>query len=211
MEYEYDEQGNILKYTSYQNEQIKDEREYTYNGNVVNYKGIEYNQEATDSWPYSAKEEYEYVNNRKLLKMYENQTEKRLYVYDKDGNTISYERYANGEVFEKWYYEGNSYYYSLYYDNYLVDSRKIVYTDSKRKQILTEERDNSSQSGGGISLSKYKYDSSGNQIGYVYYVNNKLMKEYKDYVYDGNKVTYTEYSYWCNDSGILYHTLIYAD
>lgn len=221
-EYEYDEQGNIIKYVSYENGRIRDEREYTYNENVVNYTGTEYYyDDGYTFYPdcvkeeYSAKEEYLYVNNRKLLKVfsYESnfETREKLYEYDKEGNTISYECYVDGEPNEKWYYEGNTYYYARYSNNCVVDARKIVYTNSKRERKLTEEKDNSSERGGATSMCKYKYDSRGRLKGYEYYVGGRLMNEYKDYVYDGNKVTYTEYSYWGNDTGIRCHTLIYVD
>ena len=95
---------------------------------------------------------------------------------------------------------------NMYSDNgelVQTSSTKTVYSNSGK--ILTRENSEN----GNTTKSEFTYDDNGNETSYKLYSNGQLNEERKDYVYDRNKVTYTECLYDMNRT--YYYTLIYAD
>ena len=124
---------------------------------------------------------------------------KVVYSYDKDGNVINYESFdGNGQLIRKTenVYNGNvinSTQYD-YADGSVVNTiqTKTVYTDSNREKILTQE---STKPSGNKHKIENTYDMNGNVIETVEYENDHLQYKSTEYVYDGNTLTYTKYSY----------------
>lgn len=128
------------------------------------------------------------------------------YSYDNSGEETLYENYENGKLTEKHITEGNieTRITNKYSDNGELEktfTSKTVYSNSGK--ILTRE---TSEEDGSTSKSEYTYDDNGNETNYKHYYNGQLNVERKDYVYEKNKVTYTEYG-----DRTYYVTLIYAD
>ena len=124
---------------------------------------------------------------------------KVVYSYEKDGNVINYESFdGNGQLIRKIerVYNGNvenSTQYE-YADDSVVNTiqTKTVYTDSNREKILTQE---STKTSGNKHKIENTYDMNGNVIETVEYENDHLQYKSTEYVYDGNTLTYTKYTY----------------
>ncbi|MBR5167094.1 MAG: hypothetical protein IKW86_03385 [Salinivirgaceae bacterium] len=130
------------------------------------------------------------------------------YSYDNSGEETLYENYENGKLTEKHITEGNietrvTNKYSDNGDLEQTSSTKTVYSNSGK--ILTRENSEN----GNTTKSEFTYDDNGNETSYKLYSNGQLNEERKDYVYDRNKVTYTECLFDMNRT--YYYTLIYAD
>jgi antitoxin component YwqK of YwqJK toxin-antitoxin module len=130
------------------------------------------------------------------------------YSYDNNGEETLFENYVNGKLTEKHITEGNietrvTYMYSENGELEQTSSTKTVYSNSGR--ILTRE----TSENGHISKSEYTYDENGKETSIKGYYDGELNTENKDYVYDKNKITYTEC--WYSMNRTTYVTLIYAD
>ena len=216
--YEYDAQGRktLMEYYNIRDE-LQEKNEYTYEGNnTVNvvgesiwdgsFTGVEVYADADYKLMTSSVYTYE-MNGKTTVKEVK-------YTYDSNGNDIGYEYKIDGKISSQRVEEGNVYSYSSY--NYDDDGNisssyisKTVYTDSNREKPLTSESTHYDSWNGGNTYTEkneYTYDNDGNNTGYKYYSNDKLSGESKDYVYDGNKVTYTVISY--NENGEVTLNLI---
>ncbi len=130
------------------------------------------------------------------------------YSYDNNGKETLFENYVNGKLTEKHITEGNietrvTYMYSENGELEQTSSTKTVYSNSGR--ILTRE----TSENGHISKDEYTYDENGKETSIKGYYDGELNSENKDYVYDKNKITYTEC--WYSINLTTYVTLIYAD
>ena len=230
---EYDEQGNNTKIENFVDNRLSSKTEYTYEGNTVKTAGESY-------WPdgtlasssigeevYTDSKRYNLITSTTTTTYSDGSTHtaETKYSYDSNGNQTMCEDYENGKLTYKSTDEGNIHFYGYYnYDNgELVSSEthKNIYTDSSRKHLLSSEETRTNSNGTTTHKSEYKYDDNGNEIGYKDYYDGYLSSEYVDYVYDGNKLTYTEYKYYTefdsNGNGQAhqyenrYYTLIYAD
>ena len=219
-EYEYNGDGNKIKSNYYTNERLIETREYTYEGNTMNFTGIDYS--SGNESTIKGSEEYVTINDIKLLKTYTYESaaysDKLVYTYDNNARQIGLEHYSNGKLQYMYLYEGNTSINRSYgYDeNGEISSSYItnaIYTDDSYEKPLTRETINESRWGNSTNKEEYTYDLEGNQTGYVYYINDKVSIENKDYVYEGNKVTYTSFDYRDGGSSLLtrYYTLIYSE
>lgn len=215
--FEYDEQGNVTKEETYNfnistNEfDLTNKIEYTYDGNTKSFTQEFYSNDGTDT--YSVVIVYtdtkrEKIKNRKDKTTYSDGTtinNEEKYSYDNKGNVTLREYYTNGILTSKSGYEGNTSFYYSYGDNgEIKNSSKTIYTDSNRDKPLIIENSNHKE--------EYTYDNDGNEIGYKLYWKGSLKTENKNYVYVGNKLTYTSLMY--SDDLITrtsHYTIIYCE
>lgn len=226
--YEYNEKGYMTKGEIYNsNGQLLDKRVFTYDGNTRTVIGENYSSDGntdgsivistsgiekyTDSdFKHLETEKYTYTLKDGHTSIYETKN-----TYDSKGTQISYEYKVNGKIREQWSNEGNistSSSYSYNDDGEIISSNisKTVYTDSNRDKPLTKEQTESGSSGSYNDKYEYSYDNNGNLIGEKRYSDGNLSYENKEYVYDGNKVTYTSYDYRHGEIyRTSYYTLIY--
>lgn len=216
---EYDEQGNETKAETYgfnitTNEfDLTSKTAYTYDGNTKNFTHEFYFNDGTES--YIGVVEYtdsnrKKIKNQKTKYTYRDGTtinNEEKYSYDNNGNVTLFENYKNGILTQKYGYEGNvSFNYSYGENGEINNFSKTIYTDSNREKPLTIETSHSKE--------EYTYDNDENEIGYKYYINGVLTDENKDYVYDGNKLTYTSLYYDEENSELYrtnYYTIIYCE
>ena len=222
-EYQYDAQGNVTEVETYYNGQLSGKSTYAYNGNVVNTEEYSYRdgneiktsvvvREYTDS-------NYKQLKSYKTSYLDENgevaSTSEWRFTYDSDGNQTGYEMYENEQLKMQQIEEGNSY-TNIYY-NYNGDEvtytgiTKQVWLDSNRDKTLTNEYTATGKNewNNYSTKSEYSYDNEGNQVGYKYSRNGQIQQEYKEYVYDGSKVTYIGINY--NESGAVTRTCYYTE
>ena len=230
---EYDEQGNNTKIENFVDNRLSSKTEYTYEGNTVKTAGESYSSDGTVTSTtvgvkvYTDSKRYNLITSTTTTTYSDGSTHtaETKYSYDSNGNQTMREDYENGKLTYKSTDEGNIHFYAYYiYDNGEMvpeETKKYIYTDSSRKHLLSSEETRTNSNGTTTHKSEYKYDNNGNEIGYKNYYDGYLSSEYVDYVYDGNKLTYTEYKYYTefdsNGNGQAhqyenrYYTLIYAD
>lgn len=215
---QYDEQGNATKEETYSfnistNEfGLTSKTEYTYDGNTKNFIEEIYSNDGTENHSVVivfTDSKREKIKNQTTKITYTdgrtNNSEEK-YSYDNEGHLTLYEWYRNGILISKRGYEGNvSFNYSYSETGELNYSSKTVYTDSNRDKPLTIETIGTNYS----SKIEYTYDNDENEIGFKRYSNGVLVDEIKDYVYDGNKLTYTSLDY-DEETGELYRTNYYT-
>ncbi|MBR5644872.1 MAG: hypothetical protein IKW77_11885 [Salinivirgaceae bacterium] len=201
---EYSYTGNTVKYTRYS----------YFEGELMSVTN--YTNTYTDSKRKELKSSAVEMNGGKG----NTHTSKKEFSKDKNGNTVV-ESYSDGKMEKKWVteYDGNNVNLTVYYfsdNDTLTVSTKSVYADSKHEKPLVEE---SILEGGmvnittSVSITKtvYTYDDAGNVIERVSYskgnmvigmagikyldTEEKLISKQTDFVYNGNTVTYTLYSY----------------
>ena len=244
---EYDEKRNTTKTEIYNNNpldktefykdlSLREKTEYTYEGNTVKSAGESYLPDGTITSTTVGLDVYtdatrNYLKTSTSTTTYSDGSTKTAETkcsYDSNGRQTMREEYENGKLTYKSTDEGNIYFYGYY--NYSHDygemisseTHKTIYTDSSHGNILSTEETRTDSNGTTVDKSEYIYDNNGNEIGYKRYYNGYLSYEYIDYVYDGNKVTYTEYDYYTQfdsdgdngqaiHNGTRYFTLIYAD
>lgn len=211
---QYDEQGNATKEETYSfnistNEFcLTSKTEYTYDGNTKNFIEEIYSNDGTENHSVVivfTDSKREKIKNQTTKITYTdgrtNNSEEK-YSYDNEGHLTLYEWYRNGILISKRGYEGNvSFNYSYGENGEINNFSKTIYTDSNREKPLTIETSHSKE--------EYTYDNDENEIGYKYYINGVLTDENKDYVYDGNKLTYT-LLYYDEENGELYRTNYYT-
>lgn len=211
---QYDEQGNATKEETYSfnistNEFcLTSKTEYTYDGNTKNFIEEIYSNDGTENHSVVivfTDSKREKIKNQTTKITYTdgrtNNSEEK-YSYDNEGHLTLYEWYRNGILISKRGYEGNvSFNYSYGENGEINNFSKTIYTDSNREKPLTIETSHSKE--------EYTYDNDENEIGYKYYINGVLTDENKDYVYDGNKLTYTSL-YYDEENGELYRTNYYT-
>lgn len=211
---QYDEQGNATKEETYSfnistNEfGLTSKTEYTYDGNTKNFIEEIYSNDGTENHSVVivfTDSKREKIKNQTTKITYTdgrtNNSEEK-YSYDNEGHLTLYEWYRNGILISKRGYEGNvSFNYSYGENGEINNFSKTIYTDSNREKPLTIETSHSKE--------EYTYDNDENEIGYKYYINGVLTDENKDYVYDGNKLTYTSL-YYDEENGELYRTNYYT-
>ena len=204
-EAKYNEQGDLTE--TIVNGQLLRKTDYTYDGNTVKRVSHDYSDGNEISTSYYVEEYTD--SQKKQIKSYTSETKnadgittsfsKVTYGYDKDGNLIDYESFdENGQLKLKIEreYNGNvekSTQYD-YADGSVVSTTqaKIVYTNSKREKILTQE---STKPSGNKHKIENTYDKNGNVIEIVEFENDHLQYKSTEYVYDGNTLTYTRYAY----------------
>ena len=213
-EYKYNEQGkkaeceHTYEYNDSNEIWIKKET-ITFTGNTINIVG-----EDSFYGKYIGEEIYTEDGHLKSSKRTYTKEDGSVYTteakynYDNNGEETLYENYENGKLTEKHITEGNieTWVTNKYSDNGDLEqtsSTKTVYSNSGR--ILTRE----TSGNGHISKSEYTYDENGKETSIKGYYDGELNSENKDYVYDKNKITYTEC--WYSMNRTTYVTLIYAD
>lgn len=211
---QYDEQGNATKEETYSfnistNEfGLTSKTEYTYDGNTKNFIEEIYSNDGTENHSVVivfTDSKREKIKNQTTKITYTdgrtNNSEEK-YSYDNEGHLTLYEWYRNGILISKRGYEGNvSFNYSYGENGEINNFSKTIYTDSNREKPLTIETPHYKE--------EYTYDNDGNETGFKRYFDGVLTDENKDYVYDGNKLTYTSL-YYDEENGELYRTNYYT-
>ncbi len=204
-EAKFNEQGDVTEQLL--NGQTISKSDYTYDVNSTKRTVHNYSDGNETSTSYYVEEYTD--SQRKQIKSYTSETKnadgtttsfsKVTYGYDKDGNMIDYESFdENGQLKNKRVSEYNGNVENLtqydYADGSVVSTTqaKIVYTNSKREKILTQE---STKPSGNKHKIENTYDKNGNVIEIVEFENDHLQYKSTEYVYDGNTLTYTKYSY----------------
>ncbi|MBR6082954.1 MAG: hypothetical protein IKP62_08520 [Salinivirgaceae bacterium] len=228
-ETKFNEQGDVTEQLL--NGQTISKSDYTYDVNSTK-RTVHHYSDGNETSTYYV-EEYADAPHKKLLSSITSETKnadgstqsfsKVVYSYDKDGNVINYESFdGNGQLIRKIerVYNGNvenSTQYE-YADDSVVNTiqTKTVYTDSNREKILTQE---STKPSGNKHKIENTYDMNGNVIETVEYENDHLQYKSTEYVYDGNTLTYTKYTYgFYNGDGFTpteeptsttYYTIVY--
>lgn len=202
-ESKFNEQGDVTE--TLFNGQLISKSDYTYDVNSTKRTVHNYSNGNETSTTYYVEEYAD--SQKKQIKSSTVETKnadgsiqsKVVFSFDKDGNVINYESFdGNGQLIRKTenVYNGNvinSTQYD-YADGSVVNTiqTKTVYTDSNREKILTQE---STKPSGNKHKIENTYDMNGNVIETVEYENDHLQYKSTEYVYDGNTLTYTKYSY----------------
>ena len=204
-EAKFNEQGDVTEQLL--NGQTISKSDYTYEGNTIKTIRHNYSDGNETSTSYYVEEYAD--SQKKQIKSSTFETKnadgstqsfsKVVHSYDKDGNMINYESFdGSGQLISKieHVYNGNvenSTQYE-YADDSVVNiiQTKTVYTDSNREKILTQE---STKPSGNKHKIENTYDMNGNVIETVEYENDHLQYKSTEYVYDGNTLTYTKYTY----------------
>ena len=221
-EYKYDGE-NLIEMTFYYDGKIREKQERSYNKNTVSIIGKHYENDEEER-SYTTVEVYANSDYKQLLTSTTENTyfsglvdsSKCVYEYDSEGNKTVEAYYYNGQLSTKteWQFDGNTVIYT--YQQFTGDLRtfttKTVYLNSNHDKILTYEKSSNSNYYSNISSKDiFTYDADENLIGEKNYYEGKLHGEKKDYVYDGNTVTYVEYVYRDDDTTVTYWTYVYGD
>ena len=216
-EYEYNAEGNKTKRTYYNNGELFNICEYTYVGDTAKLTYYDKDGNITNK----EAQVFVTVNNVKMVKstIYEDGS-KFVRFFPEIDNKDGFEQYwGNGLLQTKsiTVIEGNT--STNIYENYnsggeLISqgTTKYVYTNSDRTDILTYEYTQTNQYGGYKMNTNYTYDEDGNLIGKKDFNDDQLTSEDKDFVYDGKKITYTNYLYHKDETTpyrTSYYTLTY--
>ena len=213
-EYKYNEQGkktgyeHTYEYIDTEGNRIKKET-VTFSSNTINIVG-----EDSFYGKYIGEEIYTESGQMKSSKRTYTKEDGSIYTtetkysYDNNGEETLYENYENGKLTEKHITEGNieTRVTNKYSDNgelVQTSTTKTVYSNSGK--ILTRETTDNDHT----SKSEYTYDENDKETSIKGYYDGVLNSENKDYVYDKNKITYTEC--WYSMNRTTYVTLIYAD
>lgn len=199
-EYEYDAEGNKTKQTFYSNGELYNICEYAYVGDTV--KLTYYDKDGNITGKQT--EVFVTVNNVKMRKaiISDDGSKVVFYLLDIDNKDGIEEYWENGLLRTKsiTVVEGNT--STNTYESYNSGGELLtqgiteyVYTNSDRTDVLSYEYTQTNQNGGYKFNTNYTYDENGNLIGKKDFNDDQLTSEDKDFVYDGKKVTYTNYRY----------------
>lgn len=218
IEYKYNGEL-IIEKTWYYNGKIKEKQERSYDKNTISITGKQYGNDVEEK-SYTTVEVYADSEYKQILTSTTKATyfsglvdsSKCVYEYDNEGNKTFDAYYYNGQLStqSEWLYDGNAVIYT--HQQFTGDigtfTTKTVYLNSNHDKILTYEE---SANYNITTKDEYTYDADENLIGEKNYYEGRLIGEKKDYVYDGNTVTYTEYEYRADGATIIYWTDVYGD
>ena len=224
----YDQQGNLIKVI--ENDKLKEEYDYKYNGKNVIFSTIQYTDQGirktvgtevyTDSdlkYMVSSKSEVEDANGNKSI-----EESNYSYKYDGNGNIIETTEKCNIDGIPAWVSQitingsDSTYSYTQYDKNgveiqYNYDYTQ--YTDTYRNKISYHKYEESGENWEpNISEEFYRYNDDGNVVEITYYKNGIFLYcKSTNYVYNNNIETFTIYWYDKNENieQTNYYTLTY--
>ena len=213
-EYKYDGE-NLIEMTFYYDGKIREKQERSYNKNTVSIIGKHYENDEEER-SYTTVEVYANSDYKQLLTSTTENTyfsglvdsSKYVREYDSEGNITLEAYYYNGQLSNQneWVFDGNT----VIYTHLGTFTTKTVYLNSNHDKILTYEE--SSNYYGNVSTKNiFTYDADENLIGEKNYYEGRLIGEKKNYVYNGNIVTYVQYEYRDDGTTVIYWTDVYGD
>ena len=221
IEYKYNG-GHIIEKTWYYNGKIKEKQERSYDKNTISITGKQYGNDVEEK-SYTTIEVYADSDYKQMLTSTEKNTyfsgrvdsSKCVYEYDSEGNKTFDAYYYNGQLSSQteWLFDGNTVIYT--HQQFTGDigtfTTKTVYLNSNHDKILTYETTSTTTYSNISRKDEYTYDSDENLIGEKNYYEGRLIGEKKDYLYNGNTVTYVEYEYRDDGTTIIHWTDVYSD
>ena len=220
-EYKYNG-GHITERTWYYNGKIKEKQERSYDKNTISITGKQYGYDVEEK-SYNTIEVYADSEYKQILTSTTKTTyfsglvdsSKCVYEYDSEGNKTFDAYYYNGQLSSQteWLFDGNTVIYT--HQQFTGDigtfTTKTVYLNSNHDKILTYETTSTTNYSNISRKDEYTYDSNENLIGEKNYYEGRLIGEKKDYLYNGNTVTYVEYEYRDDGTTIIHWTDVYSD